>query len=351
MTQIMPLFRGIKSNYDQYLKPTFDDLWDGLNTHVIPALKEFWDWLSGKQKGNNVEVFNTIRRTAKEGFEVLGWVISNIVMPAFHQLADWYRDHKSELDTLGRDALWLSKQFQKLATMLGAGGLMDVLIVIAALFGALIWVITGVIIVITWIVEAVKALIHWIHELWNNPITAYFDAWKTSVSSVVTALQNAASTVQMFASRIPGMIRAAFADMGTVLYNAGASIIQGLINGIESKLNQLWGLLGSITTRIALIKGPPERDAKLLRPAGQLVMQGFMHGIQDMIPSLDRQLMGITGRIAPTVNVQSTVLSGGALSNSPIVHKTIIQNITVNQADRSARQLGTELGFQLAGRS
>ncbi len=103
-------------------------------------------------------------------------------------------------------------------------------------------------------------------------------------------------------AQLPGQLRAALGNVGSVLYSAGASIIQGLIDGIQSKISSLVGTLGSITNMIPDLKGPAVKDAKLLTPSGELIMEGLMAGIQAEIPALTAQLQAITVGIPNTVN-------------------------------------------------
>lgn len=103
-------------------------------------------------------------------------------------------------------------------------------------------------------------------------------------------------------AQLPGQLRAALGNVGSVLYSAGASIIQGLIDGIQSKISSLVGTLGSITNMIPDLKGPAVKDAKLLTPSGELIMEGLMAGIQAEVPALTAQLQAITFGIPNTVN-------------------------------------------------
>lgn len=79
---------------------------------------------------------------------------------------------------------------------------------------------------------------------------------------------------------VPGKIVSALGNVGSLLLNAGKSIIGGLISGVTSKLGELYGLFKKITDKIPDIKGPEDKDRKLLNPAGRAIMEGLIDGIQ-----------------------------------------------------------------------
>jgi hypothetical protein len=120
----------------------------------------------------------------------------------------------------------------------------------------------------------------------------------------VTAAANAAATVTTMATRvvttmgtIPGRAVAALGRIGGVLYNAGRSLINGLIEGIRSKVPDLEGTLNWVSSKIPDWKGPEELDRKLLEPAGREIMGGLLRGIGSRVPDLQTQLGNVTDAI------------------------------------------------------
>lgn len=124
-----------------------------------------------------------------------------------------------------------------------------------------------------------------------------FQAMKTA------ALVKAAALV-LWVHSLPGRIVGAVGDLGSILYNAGRSVISGLLRGITSMLGSLRSKLGSVTSMIPDLKGPMDVDMRLLTPSGEAIMTGFMDGIDNQVPALRKQLAGVTGSIpAATANV------------------------------------------------
>lgn len=114
---------------------------------------------------------------------------------------------------------------------------------------------------------------------------------------------------------LPGQIRGALGNLGGLLFSAGASVISGFISGIRSRISELAGVLGGITSRLPKWKGPADVDATILFQSGQLVMQGFQRGIDSQLGSLREQLGGITGAL-PGVAVAGMTAAIPAVNNA-----------------------------------
>lgn len=158
--------------------------------------------------------------------------------------------------------------------------------------------------------QAALTLWGWIKTAWQGIVDAFnfvVAAAAGFVFKVVSFFVNLAASVAVkinamidFVRSIPGRILSAIGNLGSLLYNAGASIIQGLINGVSSMINSLRSKLSFVTDLIPDWKGPEERDRKLLVPAGRAIMQGLQTGIGSEQDSLKRQLAGVTNSIAMT---------------------------------------------------
>lgn len=172
---------------------------------------------------------------------------------------------------------------------------------------------------------------------WSAIKTAASVAWsvlKTVFHAIVSAISSAVSAFIRFKSSVdskirgvistiasvPGKIKSVFSSAGSWLWNAGARIISGLINGIKSQISYLRGLLNSVTSWIPSWKGPEEKDRKLLVPAGTAIMQGFTGAIADQVPALRATLQGVTATVqtsgastAAVTTATRTPAGGGSL--------------------------------------
>jgi phage-related protein len=95
-------------------------------------------------------------------------------------------------------------------------------------------------------------------------------------------------------SQIPGDLQNALGNLGNLLFAQGASLIGGLVNGIQSKIGQVTSLLTDLTNKIPDWKGPADKDKKLLTPSGEFLMDGLINGIQKSIPRVRAELQGLT---------------------------------------------------------
>lgn len=179
---------------------------------------------------------------------------------------------------------------------------------------------------------------------WDRIKAGVSAAWNAIRGAVVDAIGRVMDVIRGMRDKVLGV----FAKAGSWLLNAGKDIISGLIDGIGAMIGKLKDKLGSITSLIPKVKGPPRRDRRLLKPAGQLIIEGLITGIQDRIPDLRRQLgvvtrtvQGITPAISSPIGFSSTIKgaalagAGGSGGVSPI-------QITVNgalDADAVARQI------------
>lgn len=148
---------------------------------------------------------------------------------------------------------------------------------------------------------------------WNLAVAATRAAW----NALKSAVSSGVSRVVGFVRSLPGKIRSAIGNLGSLLWDAGAALIRGLINGITSKLSELWGKVSGIAGKIKSLKGPLDKDAILLRPAGEAIIGGLMQGIGAQLGPLYSQVSGIAPRLAQLAPTASLALAGPQLAGAP----------------------------------
>jgi len=107
---------------------------------------------------------------------------------------------------------------------------------------------------------------------------------------------------------LPGKILSGLGNLNTLLYNAGSTIIQGLIDGIAAKVGALKDKLTSVTKLIPNWKGPLDKDKILLKPAGEALIEGLIAGIEKKKSKLETVLTKITDHIKKKQDALASLL-------------------------------------------
>ena len=132
--------------------------------------------------------------------------------------------------------------------------------------------------------------------VWSYISSTVSGAWNGIKSAISSGVSSAISTI----SSLPSRALSALGNLGSTLWNAGKSLIQGFINGISSMFGSVKSKLGSLTSSLTSWKGPADYDAVLLTPAGRLVIDGFIRGLESRYGAVRRSLGALTGMVADT---------------------------------------------------
>ena len=152
---------------------------------------------------------------------------------------------------------------------------------------------------------------------WDRIVGIATGVWPRIAAAVVAGI--AAVVLQMHG--LPGQITGAVGDLGSLLWNAGASVMQGFIEGLMPGIRVVQGILETLTASIPGWKGPASTDKLLLFNAGQLVIDGFINGLESRYDAVRESLSGLTLDIASTsiqppsvgvVGVNAPAVSGPA---------------------------------------
>lgn len=127
------------------------------------------------------------------------------------------------------------------------------------------------------------------------------NAFKSMYSAVSQWIGNLYNKV----SEVIGRVKGIFSGAASWLIEAGKNIIRGLIKGIESLISSVTDKLKSLTDKIPKVKGPEQRDKKLLRPAGRWIMEGFVDELSKGVDHALALLSNTTGLIPDTITARS----------------------------------------------
>jgi TP901 family phage tail tape measure protein len=198
-------------------------------------------------------------------------------------------------------------------------------------------------------VNAVRSILDWFGSLPGK----FYDWFQRARNAIIDRVQDALNWLGGLGGRILGAI----GDLGNLLYNIGASILNGLWSGMKDAWNSMTSWIGSIGNWISNLKGPIEVDAVLLTPHGHEIMQGLMKGMKAEMPALEAQLGGITATIKGGVagpSLAPAVGGGGGggvyidLRGSQVMSDRDMDNL-INKLGRAlAVRVGPQGGLRVA---
>lgn len=137
-----------------------------------------------------------------------------------------------------------------------------------------------------------------------------FQAGTGLITSLSTAVAQAWPNVQAWFNGLPGRIRGAFGDAGSLLASVGRAIIDGLLNGLQSAWN---AVANWVREKANWIKNTFAAAMRIRSPSkvffefGENIMEGLLLGLQSMSPAVDMQM----GDIIPTDGLGAASASGG----------------------------------------
>ena len=142
---------------------------------------------------------------------------------------------------------------------------------------------------------------------------------------------------------IPGQLLAVAKNFGSLLYNAGRSLIQGLINGIFSKIDALRSAVSQIISTVGrFFPGSPAKEGPFsgrgyVKFRGQRMIRDFIEGIRNETPSLREATMNAVSNIVFGPNSVQVNVAG--------------ENPDVNRARTTGAAMGVAAADVIAARN
>lgn len=169
-------------------------------------------------------------------------------------------------------------------------------------------VINGITSVVSGIVSVIQGVINMVTGIINGNWSQAWHGFQQIVSGAWQAVWG-------ILCGIGNLIRGAFAGAGTWLWNAGKSILNGLLSGLKAAWHGVTSFIGGIGDWIVRHKGPISYDRVMLKPAGLAIMQGFDKSLKAGWKDVQRTVNGMNAQINGGFDVDASKSGRANVSN------------------------------------
>lgn len=143
---------------------------------------------------------------------------------------------------------------------------------------------------------------HGVQEIVGGAINVIKGSIGTGLSAIVAVVQTKLGSVVSWFKKLPGKIMGALGGLTVALENIGVQIMAGLIRGIVSKVEELKDWVGDIAHNVieagfsgALAIFSPSR---VMHDIGENVMQGLIDGITSKIQTLKSTMQAVAQTVS-----------------------------------------------------
>lgn len=187
--------------------------------------------------------------------------------------------------------------------------------------------------------NVIASVVSKVTGLFSGLVSSVSGAWSNitgaisrAVDSVKNAISNGFNAAVDFVRGIPGKILGALGDFGSLLFNAGKSIIQGLINGIKSAVGAVKDAVGGVLQAARnLLPFSPAKEGPFSGKgwtlySGRSISEALAQGISERgglaVDAMENTMKAVSGvtaspKFGSSVNatVQNSVSAAAAVAN------------------------------------
>ncbi len=199
------------------------------------------------------------------------------------------------------------------------------------------------------VVAAIAAAVYLIIHNWDTIRSATETAWHAVSSTVSSAWDSAYAAVTGGISKavgavraLPGQIVGALGDVGSMLYNSGARIVQGLIDGIKNMAGNVKNAIGSVLSDARnLLPFSPAKEGPFsgrgwTTYSGAAIVDGLAQGALSRSKALSNAMSDVMGGAASAVGGVGQIGVGKSFpsavpiaSQGGLSHSVAIGNLTL----------------------
>lgn len=348
--EVLKAFRdfgqGLLDSFEKRVGPALQHFWQVMELNVIPAIHHLVDVWSQNWVKNLEDALNKLKAVADFGFKYLGEAIEKDLIPAINDATTFYYAHQAAIDTVIKYLMLFGKW---IAIIIGSAVIGALILAIIAVVNGIAGFIEGV----KFSIDSIKAFIDYI-KLWSSVVVVVFKAAKTYFVDLWKTWTGRISDLISALGRLPSQAKAVFNDAKNMLKQAGSDIIQGLIDGLESKVGNMVSKLNGIWNKVPdSIKGILKMGSpsKLFKKFGEYTVQGYINGVVGMADKVDNTIAQTFGKKKPDGGFVPSGWSDSSRVNG-MAMASAGTNVTVNVKTNEIRPEyhSARLGQILAGR-
>ena len=340
---IAALVAGVILAYQHigWFRDIVNDLWHAMDAAwqaIVSGVTTVWDWLVAAFKKYGTDIFialtgpigllvleiakhwDTIKADATKAWDAVEGVVTAVwdflkpyVMAAVGFIEDGIR---TDVDVL--KAIFTT-------------GYAIIKTVVSDAWDAIKKVVSVAVAVVEGVIKTDVAIIKGVWAFWSDLVGDVSRAWDRISSAVTSGI----SDVVGFVKGLPGKIVSALGNLGTLLYNAGASLLSGLWNGISSAIGGLLSKIGGVASKVKdAVTGvlgihSPSTE---FHDIGLNIMQGWENGILAGAASLHSTLQAVAGGLSGAQiggAGLTPAMAGGSAAGGPVGGPVTNYNLTI----------------------
>lgn len=283
---IIPAVTTVVTYLASKLMPVFTQVAGIIQTRVLPIFAAVGTFILTKLVPAIVAIYGKVANNLKPVFEQLVTTFQAKVLPAINKLLAKFQEYGPTMAKVVTAVVKVVGAVADFASTI-LGKVLPVAIRFAGFLAGTLFAAIGTAIGV--VVKIAGAVVDFGAKLVSGG---------QKVADFAQKVGNKVGDVLGFFRELPGKVISAVGNVGKTLYSAGSSLIQGLLDGITSKFNAVKDKLGELTGKLTDWKGPPEKDAVLLKPAGKSIIDGLIAGFESAEDGVKSYLEGLTKKIA-----------------------------------------------------